>query len=140
MDLRSRALLARQAYERAVAAARVAPTPRRWRRLVAAAASVRAVARDRERERLAALAPAARALAVTARPAPRERVLVPFPSPRAGPRWVELVHEWDRARALIEQARRLVCEAGALCMSPEQEQRGRRAPRRGARSTSARPR
>lgn len=140
MDPRARALLARQAYERAIAAARVAPTPRRWRKLVAAAANVRSVARDCERERLAALGHAARALAVAERAAPRGRVLVPFPSPRADPRWAELVREWDRARALIEQAHRLVREAGALQGSFDLEQGRRQAPRRGPRSRSARPR
>lgn len=133
MDPHSRALLARQVYQRALAAARAAPTPRRWRKLVAAAENVRTALRDRERARLAALAPSARALAVVVRDPPRHaRVLVPFPSPRAGPGWSELVREWERARALILESQRLVDQAramgGMLDPTPQTSRRSRRTP------------
>lgn len=115
MDPHTRAQLAQQVYHRALGAARAAPTPRRWRKLVAAAQNVRAALHDRERARLAALAPSVRALAVVVRDPPRHaRVLVPFPSPRAGPGWSELVREWERARALVAESQRLVREARDL--------------------------
>jgi hypothetical protein len=134
MDPHSRAQLARQVYQRALAAARAAPTPRRWRKLVAAAQNVRVALLDRERARLAALAPSVRALAVVAREPPRHaRVLVPFPSPRAGPGWSELVREWERARALVAESQRIVRQARALCgMSDPAPPGARRRARRSA--------
>lgn len=131
MHVESRVVFARQAYQRALVAARVAPTPRRWRKLVTAARNLRVAHGERERRRIAALAPAARALAVVPRqPSRRGRVLIPFPTPRAGKRWPELVREWERARALMEEATRLVAEARELC--GRETARGK-APRPGAR-------
>jgi hypothetical protein len=76
----TRAALARLVYLRALAAARLAPTPRRWRKLVAAAKRLRAAERARERQRLAALSPSARALAGGRRSDVRgDAVLLPFP-------------------------------------------------------------
>jgi hypothetical protein len=133
MDPHSRAQLARQVYQRALAAARAAPTPRRWRKLVAAAQNIRTALRDRERARLAALAPSVRALAVVVRDPPRHaRVLVPFPSPRAGPGWSELVREWERARALMLESQRLVRQARALCGVLDAPPRASRRSRRSA--------
>lgn len=54
-------------YRRALAAARVAPTPRRWRKLLIAARALASAKRQHERRRLAALSPSARRLAVAPR-------------------------------------------------------------------------
>jgi hypothetical protein len=106
-------VLARHAYQRALAAARVAPTPRRWRKLLTAAKNLRAATRDAERRWLVSLTPAARALAPRAA-GRRGAVLLPFPCPRAGRRWPELVRVWEWSRALLEQSERLVAEARLL--------------------------
>jgi hypothetical protein len=81
MKADSRADLARQAYLRALTAARVAPTPRRWRKLVIAARNLRTAERAFERRWLAAFPPAARRLAAARRAAAlRTATLIPFPS------------------------------------------------------------
>lgn len=140
MHVASRVVYALQAYQRALVAARVAPTPRRWRKLVTAARNLRVAHEDHERKRIAAFAPAARALAVVVREVRRPgRVLIPFPSPRAGRHWPELVHQWERARALMEQSTRLVAQARALREAPRaQAPARRRGARRPARADSSR--
>lgn len=85
MHADSRAALARQIYLRALKAARVAPTPRRWRKLVAAAKALRVAERAHERRWLAAFPPAARRLAAARRAAAlRDAVVLQFP-PRVAP-------------------------------------------------------
>jgi hypothetical protein len=125
----SRAALARLAYQRALFAARLAPTPRRWRRLVTTARNVRAAELDHERRRVAGLTPAARALAVGRRALPRRGpVLIPFPSPRASAGFAEVIREWERARALMEVSQRLVEQARGLSGGvPARKGRGGRA-------------
>lgn len=125
-----RAILVRLAYQRALEAARVAPTPRRWRKLVAAAKNLRASNRERELAWLARLPAPARRLAIARREAPRRgAVLLPFPAPRREIAWREIVAEWERARSLMEWSARLVAESEGLRVELAGPQGG------GARST-----
>lgn len=111
-----RAILARLTYQRALAAARVAPTPRRWRKLVAAARNLRASDRERELAWLARLPAGARERAVARVDAARRGpVLLALPVARRGRAWPELVAEWERARSLVEWSERLVAQARGLC-------------------------
>lgn len=111
----SRLGLARLAYAQAIAAARAAPSPRRWRALVTAGKNLRdAERRDHQGPGGGAAPSRPRAPAVARSSEPRHGpVLLPFPV-RGGARWAEVVREWERARALCEWSHRLVAASRAL--------------------------
>ena len=107
MQAGARLELARQAYVRAIVAARVEPTRNRWGRLLAAARNLRSALTE---VRGGAFTSCARTGALE--PAGR---LVAFPPPAGPERWPELTQEIRRARATMERSRRLVAESRAIC-------------------------
>lgn len=100
--------LARTAYVRAIAVARVQSTPRAWKRLLAAAKNVQATMREMHERRPVQARPSSGG---AHRAAAAHSGIVDIPRPR------ELATESARARALAEQSRRLVRDSVALCSS-----------------------